>query len=279
MKRTILPIILASLVAAHSTYSNEITQWPTTGLNARFYSINAEISGSSGFYHHRPIGSTGFYDSVEEFDAINRAFASVSMSVTSSPTSFTESSTVITEATYDQVALSYNNDGSGDGRWQLNIDTPSYITIDSVVNVSSYSFSGPSVNFLLQDATAPDGVYLFGYGSANGPPRTFGPQLLNPGLYYFSAAAWAGSGASASYSVTVAVTPVSQPPTLQISLTSSNYVRLYWAIQASGYSLQSSPDLLPDHFINTLAATMIEGAYQAVYLPMTNSQVLFRLAQ
>jgi hypothetical protein len=70
-----------------------------------------------------------------------------------------------------------------------------------------------------------------------------------------------------------------EPPTLMISLTSSNYVRLYWPTQASGYSLQSSPDLTPGHFSNTVAVPVTEGAYQARYVPTTNSQRLFRLAQ
>ncbi len=71
----------------------------------------------------------------------------------------------------------------------------------------------------------------------------------------------------------------STPPTLQISQTTSNHVRLDWPAQASGYFLQSSPDLTLGHFTNSLAVPVIEGVSQVVYVPMTNAQCLFRLAQ
>ncbi len=67
------------------------------------------------------------------------------------------------------------------------------------------------------------------------------------------------------------------PPTLLISLTSSNLVRLYWQTQTSGYSVQSSPDLMPNHFDDTHALPLAEGAYEAVYMAMTNAQRFFRL--
>ena len=74
-----------------------------------------------------------------------------------------------------------------------------------------------------------------------------------------------------------ASTPV--PVTLLVSMTSSNYVRLYWPTQAVGYFLQASPDLAPGHFTNTGVAPLIEGANQGVTLPRTNAHRFFRLVQ
>ncbi|HAM70480.1 MAG TPA: hypothetical protein DCM86_02430 [Verrucomicrobiales bacterium] len=69
------------------------------------------------------------------------------------------------------------------------------------------------------------------------------------------------------------------PVTLLSSRTSTNSLRLAWSADAYGYSLQASPDVNAAHFVNTLAMPVLEGSLQAVYVPMSNSVRLFRLAQ
>ncbi len=72
---------------------------------------------------------------------------------------------------------------------------------------------------------------------------------------------------------------IPEPPTLLISMTSSNYVRLYWPTQASFYFVEWSTDLTPGHFTAMATAPATEGAYQVLSVPMTGSQGLFRLAR
>lgn len=69
------------------------------------------------------------------------------------------------------------------------------------------------------------------------------------------------------------------PATLFISWSSANEIRLSWSIDATGYALQSSPDVAPAHFTNTGVVPTIQGGLQVVTLSATNACQLFRLVQ
>jgi hypothetical protein len=49
------------------------------------------------------------------------------------------------------------------------------------------------------------------------------------------------------------------PPALLVSMSSSNQVRIAWSMDATGFTLQSSPDAVPGHFTDTGAAPATEG--------------------
>ena len=207
MKTLLSLATLACFAATHSAYSNTVAQWPTAGANARKYNLAANIPGYSGIFHEGPIGSSAFYDNVEQVDGANRAFASVSMSITLSPGSFTESSTVTKETTSGASAWSHNWN-NGDNRWSIDIDIPTYITIDPTASFAN----GGSVRFDLYD---PLTFNLYSYNSnVNGSTPTGTTLLLQPSLYYFTTSAGADSQlstASASYSVTVSLAPTPEP--------------------------------------------------------------------
>ena len=96
------------------------------------------------------------------------------------------------------------------------------------------------------------------------------------GFDTYNVSLWMDFGLTALTLVDASI-PDPPPPTLLISLTSSNFVRLSWQAQTTGYSVQSSPDLTPGQFADTQSLPVAEEAYQAVYMAMTNSQRFFRL--
>jgi hypothetical protein len=75
----------------------------------------------------------------------------------------------------------------------------------------------------------------------------------------------------------MAVTPAPPPPTLWISLTASNYVKLNWPVSYSGFTLQQNPDPATTNWVNVTSIVSIVGTRYEANIQKTNSALFFRL--
>lgn len=120
-----------------------------------------------------------------------------------------------------------------------------------------------------QDPLALDAT---GYGGASFSYTT--PTLTGFDTYKISL--WMDFGLT---SLTLVDASVAIPVPLQISMTSSNYVRVRWPADAFGFALLSSTNAVRGPFVVQPVLPVIEGSDQSVYLPKTNSLRVFRLSQ
>ena len=69
----------------------------------------------------------------------------------------------------------------------------------------------------------------------------------------------------------------SLPPVLQLSLTSSNDVRLQWPSNADGYTLEQNSSLNPTNWVAVTNSLTVVGTNSQVTLPKQNAKEFFRL--
>jgi hypothetical protein len=115
-------------------------------------------------------------------------------------------------------------------------------------------------NPLLFDAT--------GYGGAN---YTYDTPMLT-GYDTYNISLWM------DYALTsLTLVDASLPPTLQISLTSSNYVGLSWPTNSTGFTVQQNSNLAITNWVNATDAVNIVNANYQASIPTTNGTRFFRL--